>query len=80
MKKQQVKRDTAGKKLFLREGSFLYCSFVFSSDCIYLYTIMWGKGIWNELDSQERKSKKRKHSGITQENLKPHTVKTDVNI
>lgn len=53
VKKQQVKRDTVGnsrkERLFLREGSFLYCSFIFSSDCIYLYTIMWEKGIWNEL-------------------------------
>lgn len=50
--------ETAGEKghsrrekLFLREGSFLYCSFIFPSDCIYLYTVMWEKGIWNELQS-----------------------------
>jgi len=41
---------------------------------------MWEKGVWNELQSQERKFKKREHSGIAQENLKLHAVKTDANI
>lgn len=35
--------------------------------------------VWNELQSQEMKFKKREHSDIAQENLKPHAVKTDAN-
>lgn len=79
--------ETAGEKghsrkekLSLREGAFLYRGFIFSSDYIYLYTVVWKKGIWNELQSQGRKFKKREHSGIALQNLKPHTVKTDVTV
>lgn len=76
VKKQQVKRDTVGKRnYFLREGSFLYCSFIFFSDFIYLYTIMWEKEWATVLGEEVLKE----HSGVAQENWKLHTAKADVN-
>lgn len=73
------KGHTREVKLFLREGSFLNCSFVFSSDCFYFYAIMWEKGIGNELQSPGEEVLKE-HSNRAQENLKLRTMKADVSI
>lgn len=78
--RQQVKRNTAGKRNYSWGKVYFFPAVSHFCQIVFIYIQSCEKGIWNELQSQKRKIKKTEHSGIAEENLKSHTVKTYVNV
>lgn len=80
VKEQQVKKNTVRKRNYSWGKVYFFTAVSYFCQIVFIYIQSWEKGICNELQSQEKKIKKREYSGTAEQNLKLHIVKTYANV